>query len=118
MTIVESLHREGINIRLCGVCWAHCKTAALSEALLAEMIARIIKNRIRARWRQDMGIFMNISQYREMMHALMQCYILLGTLIVPSDQKFKESAVDELNALVGKSEVTRPLFISLRLELC
>eukprot|EP01125_Pyxidicula_operculata_P011059 TRINITY_DN3612_c0_g1_i10.p1 TRINITY_DN3612_c0_g1~~TRINITY_DN3612_c0_g1_i10.p1 ORF type:complete len:1231 (+),score=183.36 TRINITY_DN3612_c0_g1_i10:494-3694(+) len=53
-TLIVFLHREGINIRHLGLVRSHVKNPEIRQLILIEMIARLVKNVLRKKWRDQM----------------------------------------------------------------
>lgn len=52
--LTEIIHREGINVRYLGLLRSHVQNETLRNLILIEMIARVIKNRLRDKLRRTM----------------------------------------------------------------
>lgn len=53
-TLIEEMHRSGINIRHLGLIRKYCTIALLKDATLIEMVARTVKITLRGKWRNKM----------------------------------------------------------------
>lgn len=53
-TLIEEMHRTGINIRHLGLVRQHAKSPELRQAIMVEMISRVLKVNLRKKWRQKM----------------------------------------------------------------
>lgn len=56
-TLIEELHRRGINLRHLGIVRQHAKLEEFRLVIMVEMIARVLKVNLRKRWRQQMEKF-------------------------------------------------------------
>eukprot|EP01127_Copromyxa_protea_P017015 TRINITY_DN5149_c0_g4_i2.p1 TRINITY_DN5149_c0_g4~~TRINITY_DN5149_c0_g4_i2.p1 ORF type:complete len:1162 (-),score=193.15 TRINITY_DN5149_c0_g4_i2:138-3623(-) len=83
-TLLNDMHRVGINLRHLGLVYRHAKTERLKNVALTEIVVRCVKSQIKSHWRGCM-------KQRP----------------TSGSEEFKSVAVDILNTVIGRSDKTR-----------
>jgi hypothetical protein len=129
-TLIEELHRFGINIRHLGHVRQHATSNGLRKAILVEMIARVMKLHLRTRWRQQLEKFPTsegssarhaASKFLNLAFGISDKSLIYWTfeLIPKLTDKFKNALTKLERSAMSRGEIERDLkrHILLRLSL-